>query len=216
MHVKVKHGTHIIFTRKCIVKIFRGKYYVIPSLITFIFACFTKSSVIWISLLFIGTPTQFKLRFVNYCSNMVGFDARNRDTVNPLNISSEIFNLTVTLDEYKQEECTKIDVLCTLKKYGCFDLFNSYNNKCNDDTQRLSSESIRLQSSIEYDVKSNQEKLQQDVASSKPNIDDIPYVSYNETLIWKITSFHGKKSKFNLKKKEQDCIMEKDDSVFRR
>ncbi|CAF4317115.1 unnamed protein product, partial [Rotaria sordida] len=65
MHVKVKHGTHIIFTRKCIVKIFRGKYYVIPSLITFIFACFTKSSVIWISLLFIGTPTQFKLRFVN-------------------------------------------------------------------------------------------------------------------------------------------------------
>ncbi|CAF1379717.1 unnamed protein product [Rotaria sordida] len=66
------------------------------------------------------------------------------------------------------------------------------------------------------DVKSNQEKLQQDVALSKPNIDDIPYVSYNETLIWKITSFHGKKSKFNLKKKEQDCIMEKDDSVFRR
>ncbi|CAF4051846.1 unnamed protein product [Rotaria sordida] len=124
---------------------------------------------------------------------MVGFDAKNRDTINPLNISSEIFNLTVTLDEYKQEECTKIDVLSTLKEYGCFDSFNSYNNKCNDDTQRLSSESIRLQSSIEYDVKSNQEKLQQDVASSKPNIDDIPYVSYNETLIWKITSFHGKK-----------------------
>ncbi|CAF1257735.1 unnamed protein product, partial [Rotaria sordida] len=52
----------------CVVNLsrsFRGKYYVIPSLITFIFTCFTKSSVIWISLLFIGTPTQFKLRFIN-------------------------------------------------------------------------------------------------------------------------------------------------------
>ncbi|CAF3381416.1 unnamed protein product [Rotaria sp. Silwood2] len=82
----------------------------------------------------------------------------------------------------------------------------------NDDTQRLSSESIRLQSSIESvtqefssiklsiqeqssfldGVKPNQEILQQDVASLKQKVDDMQYVSYDGTLIWKITSFHEK------------------------
>ncbi|CAF1449653.1 unnamed protein product [Rotaria sordida] len=81
---------------------------------------------------------------------MVGFDAKNRDTINPLNI-------------IKCAEC--------------------YNETSKNEIMP-----------DQDDVKSNQEKLQQDVASSKPNIDDIPYVSYNETLIWKITSFHGKKN----------------------
>ncbi|CAF3064786.1 unnamed protein product [Rotaria sp. Silwood2] len=82
----------------------------------------------------------------------------------------------------------------------------------NDDIQRLSSESIRLQSSIEFvtqefssiklniqeqsafldSVKSNQEILQQDVASLKQKVDDMQYVSYDGTLIWKITNFHEK------------------------
>ncbi|CAF4887169.1 unnamed protein product, partial [Rotaria sp. Silwood1] len=82
----------------------------------------------------------------------------------------------------------------------------------NDDTQRLSSESIRLQSSIESvtqefsslklsiqeqssfldGVKPNQEILQQDVASLKQKVDDMQYVSYDGTLIWKITNFHEK------------------------
>ncbi|CAF1336428.1 unnamed protein product, partial [Rotaria sordida] len=82
----------------------------------------------------------------------------------------------------------------------------------NDDTQRLSSESIRLQSSTESltqefsslklsiqeqssfldGVKPNQEILQQDVASLKQKVDDMQYVSYDGTLIWKITSFHEK------------------------
>ncbi|CAF4411648.1 unnamed protein product [Rotaria sp. Silwood2] len=81
-----------------------------------------------------------------------------------------------------------------------------------DDTQRLSSESIRLQSSIESltqdfssvklsiqeqssfldGVKPNQEILQQDVASLKEKIDDMQYVSYDGTFIWKITNFHEK------------------------
>ncbi|CAF4772212.1 unnamed protein product, partial [Rotaria sp. Silwood2] len=38
-------------------------------------------------------------------------------------------------------------------------------------------------------VKPNQEILQQDVASLKQKIDDMQYVSYDGTLIWKITSF---------------------------
>jgi len=88
----------------------------------------------------------------------------------------------------------------------------------NDDTQRLSSDSVRLQSSIESitldfgslklsiqeqsafldGIKPNQEILQQDVASLKQKVDDLQYVSYDGTLIWKINSFHEKMSKFNL------------------
>ncbi|CAF4555534.1 unnamed protein product, partial [Rotaria sp. Silwood2] len=41
-------------------------------------------------------------------------------------------------------------------------------------------------------VKSNQEILQQDVASLKQKVDDMQYVSYDGTLIWKITNFHEK------------------------
>ncbi|CAF3903139.1 unnamed protein product [Rotaria sordida] len=81
-----------------------------------------------------------------------------------------------------------------------------------DNTQRLSSESIRLQSSTESltqeisslklsiqeyssfldGIKPNQEILQQDVALLKQKIDDMQYVSYDGTLIWKIKSFHEK------------------------
>jgi predicted nucleic acid-binding Zn-ribbon protein len=89
----------------------------------------------------------------------------------------------------------------------------------NDDTQRLSSDSIRLQTSIESltqdfatlklsvqeqnafldGIKPNQEILQQDVASLKQKVDDMQYVSYDGTLIWKITNFREKMSKFSLK-----------------
>ena len=44
---------------------FRGKDYAIPPIVTFSCACFAKSSVIWIPLLYIGTSTQFQLHFVN-------------------------------------------------------------------------------------------------------------------------------------------------------
>jgi archaellum component FlaC len=90
----------------------------------------------------------------------------------------------------------------------------------NDDTQRLSSDSIRLHTSIESltqdfaslelsiqeqsafldGIKPNQEILQQDVASSKQTVDDMLYVSYDGTLIWKIPNFREKMSKFKLKK----------------
>ncbi len=88
----------------------------------------------------------------------------------------------------------------------------------NDDTQRLSSDSIRLQTSIESlsqdfsslklsieeqgafldGIKPNQEILQQDVASLKQKVDDMQYVSYDGTLIWKISGFREKMSKFYL------------------
>lgn len=86
----------------------------------------------------------------------------------------------------------------------------------NDDTQRLSTDSIRLQTSVESlskefeslqlsvqeqgafleGVKPNQEILQQDVASLKQRVDDMQYVSYDGTLIWKITGFREKMSKY--------------------
>jgi predicted nucleic acid-binding Zn-ribbon protein len=88
----------------------------------------------------------------------------------------------------------------------------------NDDTQRLSTDSIRLQTSIESlsqdfaslklsieeqgafldGIKPNQEILQQDVASLKQKVDDMQYVSYDGTLIWKISGFREKMSKFYL------------------
>jgi FtsZ-binding cell division protein ZapB len=90
----------------------------------------------------------------------------------------------------------------------------------NDDTQRLSGESIRLQSSVESltneftslklstqeqsafldGIRPNQESLQQDVASLKQTVDDMQYVSYDGTLIWKITSFREKMCKIFLEK----------------
>ena len=88
----------------------------------------------------------------------------------------------------------------------------------NDDTLRLSGDSIRLQSSMEYlrqdysslklsiqeqsafldGIKPNQEILQQDVASLKQKVVDMQYVSYDGTLIWKITGFKEKIGKFYL------------------
>ncbi|CAF2173755.1 unnamed protein product [Rotaria magnacalcarata] len=82
----------------------------------------------------------------------------------------------------------------------------------NDDTQRLSSESIKLQSSIESltqdigslklsvqeqssfldGIKRRQEFLEEEIASLKQKIDDLQYVSYDATLIWKIVSFNEK------------------------
>ena len=84
----------------------------------------------------------------------------------------------------------------------------------NDDAQRLSNESlqsqIRLQtvaedfsqvkSSIEEShrflqaVKHNQDILNQDVASLKEKIDDMQYVSYDGTYVWKITRVREKMS----------------------
>jgi predicted nucleic acid-binding Zn-ribbon protein len=89
----------------------------------------------------------------------------------------------------------------------------------NDDTQRLSSDSIRLQTSIDSlsqdfqslklsieeqgafldGIKPNQEILQQDVASLKQKVDDMQYVSYDGTLIWKISGFREKMSTFRIK-----------------
>jgi hypothetical protein len=47
------------------VSAFQGKDYALPPLATFFCACFAKSSVIWIPLLYIGTSTQFQFTLVN-------------------------------------------------------------------------------------------------------------------------------------------------------
>ncbi|UJR22044.1 hypothetical protein I4U23_025112 [Adineta vaga] len=44
---------------------FQGEGYTIPPLVTFFCACFAKTSVIWIPLLYIGTSTHFQFHFIN-------------------------------------------------------------------------------------------------------------------------------------------------------
>jgi chromosome segregation ATPase len=105
-----------------------------------------------------------------------------------------------------------------LEVYETINILASGIQTLNDDTQRLSNDSIRLQTSIdaltqdfatlklsiqEQDafiegLKPNQELLQQDIASLKQRVEDMQYVSYDGTLIWKITSFREKMSKLSL------------------
>ena len=99
--------------------------------------------------------------------------------------------------------------------YETINILASVIQTLNDDVQRLSSDSIRAQTSVESltqdlaalqlgiqeqtafmdGMKLNQEILHQDVASLKQKVDDLQYVSYDGTLIWKIPSFHEKMSK---------------------
>ncbi|CAF3698366.1 unnamed protein product [Rotaria sp. Silwood1] len=85
----------------------------------------------------------------------------------------------------------------------------------NDDGQRLSSESLQCQiklqklaedfsqvklsieesSSFLEGVKQNQEILNQDLASLKERINDMQYLSYDGTFVWKIANFQEKMSK---------------------
>ncbi|CAF3073079.1 unnamed protein product [Rotaria sp. Silwood2] len=87
----------------------------------------------------------------------------------------------------------------------------------NNDQERLSQESLQIQItipkltgelskvklSIEESnafleaVKYNQVILHQDLASMQEKIDDLRYVSYDGTLVWKITKFKEKMSKLN-------------------
>ncbi|CAF0859757.1 unnamed protein product [Adineta ricciae] len=109
---------------------------------------------------------------------------------------------------------TTIETLSTSMQevYEAINTLASGTQTLNDETLRVSSESVRLQSSVESltqelaslklsvqeqgafldGIKPNQEILQQEVASLKQKVDDAQYVSYDGTLIWKITSFQEK------------------------
>ncbi|CAF1384427.1 unnamed protein product [Adineta ricciae] len=96
--------------------------------------------------------------------------------------------------------------------YEAINTLASGTQTLNDETLRVSSESVRVQSSVESlaqglaslklsieeqgafldGIKPNQEILQQEVASLKQKVDDAQYVSYDGTLIWKITSVKKK------------------------
>jgi peptidoglycan hydrolase CwlO-like protein len=102
--------------------------------------------------------------------------------------------------------------------YETIDILAGRIQTLNDDTQRLSSDLVRIQSAIEAltqetaalkvsiqeqgaildGIRPNQEILQQDVASLKQKVDDMQNVSYDGTLLWKITNVHEKMSKFVL------------------
>jgi chromosome segregation ATPase len=84
----------------------------------------------------------------------------------------------------------------------------------NDDAQRLSNESLQSQIKIQAltedflhvkesveesrnfleGVKQNQDILNQDFSSLKDKINDMQYVSYDGSFVWKITNFQEKMS----------------------
>ncbi|CAF1376599.1 unnamed protein product [Rotaria sp. Silwood1] len=88
----------------------------------------------------------------------------------------------------------------------------------NEDTQRLSYESVKIQNSIDAltgdipilklsiqeqnifldGLKINQDILQQDVLSLKQKLEDMQFISYDGTLTWKITKFKEKMSKIDI------------------
>jgi len=98
--------------------------------------------------------------------------------------------------------------------YKTIDILAGGIQALNEDAQRLSDESLRLQIKEEElnrdfaalklsireenafldGVKPNQEILNQDVASLKQRVEDMQYVSYDGTIIWKISSFKEKLS----------------------
>lgn len=50
------------------IAVFGGKNSSVPPLATFVCACFAKSSVMWIPMLYISTSTHFKISFVDLTS----------------------------------------------------------------------------------------------------------------------------------------------------
>jgi hypothetical protein len=64
------------------------------------------------------------------------------------------------------------------------------------ETLRLS---IQEQNTFSHGIEPNQEVLQQDVPLLRQTADDMQDISYDGTLIWKITNFREKMSKFGSK-----------------
>ncbi len=58
--------------------------------------------------------------------------------------------------------------------------------------------SIQEQGAFLEGIKTNQEMFQQDLELLQQTADNMQYVSYDGTLIWKITSIREKMSKFYL------------------
>ena len=76
---------------------FRQDYYALPALLTFFSACFAKTSVIWIPLIYVATSTHFQLRFVSpealdqaKGSNQIDVVGLNGSTVQPTNGTTQI------------------------------------------------------------------------------------------------------------------------------
>ena len=76
---------------------FRQDYYALPALLTFFSACFAKTSVIWIPLIYIGTSTHFQLRFVSpealdqqTGSNRIEAGPLNGSTIHPTNGTTQV------------------------------------------------------------------------------------------------------------------------------
>ncbi len=102
-----------------------------------------------------------------------------------------------------------------LELYETLNILTGGIEALNDDGQRLSNESLqsqiklqalaedtsKVQISVEESqgflqgLKDNQDILNQDLTSLKEKINDMQYVSYDGTLVWKITNFQEKMSK---------------------
>ena len=83
------------------ISVFRGKDDGIHPLATFICACFAKSSVMWIPMLYISTSTYFKFNFVDInaidkqgqiSTHAAGFDNPsiiNKNNIRTINLTSD-------------------------------------------------------------------------------------------------------------------------------
>jgi FtsZ-binding cell division protein ZapB len=110
--------------------------------------------------------------------------------------------------------------------YETINILASESQCLNEDTQRLSSESIQSQASLDAlteesakfklsireqntyldGLKPSQEILSQDVASLKQRIEDLQSVSYDGTLTWKITNVTEKMGEIFINKIFFFCI----------
>ena len=77
------------------VSAFRGKDYALPPMTTFFCACFAKTSVIWIPVLYISTSTQYSFHFINQQSfeQNVSVDRGNTVVANGPRLSRKINGL---------------------------------------------------------------------------------------------------------------------------
>ncbi|CAF1159666.1 unnamed protein product [Rotaria sordida] len=114
-----------------------------------------------------------------FCDRTVGFNARNKDLLG-LAFLCRICSLILR---------DPVQLLCG-------------HRQCKSCVESIDGEVVKCP---EYGIKPNQEILHQDVASLKQKVEDMQYISYDGTLIWKITA---------VKEKMIDAQSERQTSIY--
>jgi hypothetical protein len=150
---------------------------------------------------------------------------RHQDTISKVlrHRKSELLSTQTNIDLPPQTTTTVTSDPITIhlqEMYDTLDILCGSIETLNDDGQHVNNESlqnqIKLQTSIQEfsqlklsveeignyldGLKLNQDIVHQDLASLKEQINDMQYVSYDGILIWKITKFREKMSKYRKEK----------------